>query len=194
MRWFSLLALPAILLAGCSTLGGWKLPWARSCDDRPTDFERHLACPLGGKFEIVRRERHPCTEGGGAFGSVRQRHLADEHTMDVEREGSDETFARIRIEQSVPVRFSHHKHNLMDNLHAMSASTVPGTDVNGIPTFWVDDSSAVKPGDVETIRVLFDDDRRAIVTVYFLRTEIGERPRGLQDAFVDAFTRCFTAG
>lgn len=194
MRRAALLALPALLLAACSTMGGWKLPWARTCDDRPTDFERHVSCPLGGEFRIVSPTRHPCAEAGGALAGLnggRQLHLADEYTLEVERGG--DKFARVRIEQSVTGRYSHHKHNLMDNLHAMATGTVPGAPVNGISTFWVDDSAA-KKGDVETIRVLFDDERNAIVTVYFLRTDAGEWPRELQDAFVDAFTRCFAAG
>lgn len=180
----------ALFLDGCvSTVGDYKMPWARDCADRPTALGKHLACKLGGEFEIVESTRHPCTDSGGLFGDARRRQMVDEYNLKVARKESDEIFARVRIEESVPAQYSNHKWSMMDNLHTMSSSTVPGKEVNGVPTFWVDEKAAAA-GDVETFRVLYFDDERTIVTIYFLRSEKGEGSKDAQDAFVDAYTRC----
>lgn len=186
------LAILALVLAqpGCvSTVGDYKMPWARDCADRPTSLGKHLSCKFAGNFEIVESTRHPCTDSGGVFGDARRRQMVDEYNLKIARKGSDEIFAKVRVEESVPAQYSNHKWSMQDNLHTMSASTVPGAEVNGVPTFWVDEKSAA-PGDVETFRVLYLDDEHTLVTIYFLRSEAGKGTREMQDEFVAAYTSC----
>lgn len=178
-----------LALAGCSVVGGWKMPWARDCADRPTELAAHVQCDFGGRYRTLEAKRHPCAEGGGLLGDGRAMHIADEYKLVVARKGSDEPFARIKIEQSVRGRYSQHKSGLMDSLHTMSPKGVPGREVNGFPTFSIDESASDGSA-VETIRVIFSEREPAIATIQFLRTSAGERPRELQDDFVEAYTSC----
>ena len=183
--------LPLVLFAGCSIVGGWQMPWARDCADRPTELGAHLSCGFDGRFRILESERHPCAKGGGLLGDGRALHIRDEYRLEIVQKGSDELFARIKLEQSVPERYSQHKWGLMESLHTMSPAGVPGAEVNGIATFWIDET-VHQQGDVETIRVVFDERAHAIATIQFLRTSAGVQPRALQDEFVAAYTRCLS--
>ena len=178
-----------LAVAGCSVVGGLKTPWARDCADRPSEIAAHVQCDFGGRYRILESKRHPCAEGGGLLGDGRAMHIADEYKLVVARKGSDEPFARVKIEQSVRDRYSQHKHGLMDSLHTMSPKGVPGREVNGFATFWIDETAA-DDSRVETIRVIFSEREPAIATIQFLRTSAGERPRELQEDFVEAYTSC----
>ena len=189
LRWLVIFAV-ALVLDGCvSTVGDYKMPWARDCADRPTALGKHIACKFGDEYRIVESKRHPCTDSGGLFGDARRRQMIDEYNLKVARKDSDEIYARVRIEESVATQYSNHKWSMMDNLHTMSSSTVPGKEVNGVPTFWVDEKAAL-PGDVETFRVVYLDDEHTLVTIYFLRSEKGKGTLEEQDAFVAAYTSC----
>ncbi|MGH7803473.1 MAG: hypothetical protein ACREQJ_03940 [Candidatus Binatia bacterium] len=187
MRWMALSS--CLVLAGCSVVGGWKMPWARDCADRPSEIAAHVQCRFGGLFRAVESKRHPCAEGGGLLGDGRAMHIADEYKLVIAREGSDEPFARVKIEQSVRGRYSQHKSGLMDTLHTMSPKGVPGREVNGFSTFTIDESASDDSA-VETIAVVFSEREPAIATIQFLRTSAGERPRELQGDFVEAYTSC----
>src|SRR5688572_11214435 len=99
MRW--LVVALSLLFAGCSIVGGWKMPWARDCADRPTELGAHVTCKFDGRFRVRDPKRHPCAQGGGLLGDGRAMHIADEYKLEIERAGSDELFARVKVEQSV---------------------------------------------------------------------------------------------
>lgn len=182
------LGLVLVLLAGCA---GARAPFlgAKSCADRPTELDAYLECDLPDGLEIASVERRACDEEIPGHERIQAEEVVDAYTLAVRSGKAAPPFARIRIEESAAARYSSHKWAYMENFHVMAEGTVPGAEVHGYKTFWIDEKPSA-PGDPETLRVLFADEDRAIVSISFLHAEGKERSREAQDAFVAAYAQC----